>query len=234
VTAPRHNEGPDAPEPVADRPPRPAKAEPERRCILTGRHGGPDDMLRLALGPDGQVAVDFASRLPGRGAWVSLDRAGLAKALKSGKLKGALARALHQDAASLSLPADLVEQTRAGLQKRVADRLGLERRAGHILTGFDVIADTLRKALEGRRDARLLLIHASDAATDGSAKLDGLARALELDPPSRSGLSRHEMGLALGRENVVHVLVTDADAASRVSRELDRFSVFSCEPADKP
>src|SRR5690606_7423654 len=66
---------------------------PERRCVLTGAHGGRDALLRLAVSPDGEVLPDALARAPGRGAWVGVDREALAEALASGKLKAALARA---------------------------------------------------------------------------------------------------------------------------------------------
>ena len=41
---------------------------PERKCILTGAHDARDNLIRLAIGPDGQVAPDVRARAPGRGA----------------------------------------------------------------------------------------------------------------------------------------------------------------------
>ena len=53
---------------------------PERTCVLTRRKGTRDQLIRLALGPDGQVAPDVRARAPGRGAWISVGRAELDQA----------------------------------------------------------------------------------------------------------------------------------------------------------
>jgi len=100
---------------------------PERRCILTGAHGARDELVRLALGPDGAVWPDLAARLPGRGAWIKADRALLEAAIAKGKLKGALARAFKD--APPTIPDDLPARIAAGLERRALDRLGLEHRA---------------------------------------------------------------------------------------------------------
>jgi predicted RNA-binding protein YlxR (DUF448 family) len=54
----------------------------ERRCVATGETAGPDRLLRVALSPDGVVTPDLAARLPGRGAWISADRALIDKAVE--------------------------------------------------------------------------------------------------------------------------------------------------------
>jgi uncharacterized protein len=210
VTAPQANDaaaGPDG---------------PERRCIITGAHGGPDELLRLALGPDGIVVPDVAGRLPGRGAWISLDKAQLSQAIAKGKIKGGLARSFG--GAAKALMDGFVDVVEAQLRQRLMDRLGLERRAGFLVTGFDSVQEALRKGKAA------LLLHANDAAADGKSKLDGLARALELEPVSLTPLSRDELGLALGRDNVVHALLTDPGAAARVVREAHRFILFLGDP----
>ena len=66
---------------------------PERRCVLSGRTAARDELLRLAVSPDGDVLPDALAKAPGRGAWVGVSRGELAEAVASGKLKGALARA---------------------------------------------------------------------------------------------------------------------------------------------
>ncbi len=70
---------------------------PERTCVLSRRKGTKDELIRLALGPDGEVAPDVRARAPGRGAWIGVDRAELDAANAKGKLKGALARAFKTD-----------------------------------------------------------------------------------------------------------------------------------------
>ena len=86
-------------------------------------------MIRLALGPDGQVGPDVRAKAPGRGAWIAVDRTELDAANAKGKLKAALARAFKT--ADLTVPADLGEQIQRALRQWALDRLGLEARAEH-------------------------------------------------------------------------------------------------------
>src|SRR5437868_5586728 len=81
---------------------------PERTCILTRRKGSKDELIRLALGPDGVVAPDVRARAPGRGAWIGLTRAELDAANAKGKLKAALGRAFKTN--DVTVPPDLGER----------------------------------------------------------------------------------------------------------------------------
>ena len=80
---------------------------PERTCILTRRTADKGELIRLALGPDGQVAPDIRARAPGRGAWIGVDRVTLDEAQARGKLRGALARAFKTG--EISVPDDLAD-----------------------------------------------------------------------------------------------------------------------------
>jgi len=195
-------------------------ATQERTCILTRAKGTRDSLIRLALGPDGQVGPDVRARAPGRGAWISVGRAELDAANAKGKLKGALTRAFKT--AELDIPADLGAQIERALRQWTLDRLGLEARAGTLINGADRIETAARAGKVH------LLIHASDARDDGRSSLDqawrvggGQPRGTVF-PEDRSILS-----MALGRENVVHIALTDPAAASRVSHALVRWRVFT-------
>ncbi len=192
---------------------------PERKCILSGEHGARDDLIRLALGPDGQVLPDVRAKAPGRGAWIAVDRPTLDAANAKGKLKGALARSFKTG--SVSAPADLGERIETALRQAVLDRLGLEARAGNLLSGAEKIETAARKG-----DVHLL-IHASDARGDGRSKLD---QAWRMGGGEPQGLvfpaERAILSLALGRQNVVHVALIDRAAAARVRHALDRWRFF--------
>ena len=55
---------------------------PERRCIATGQSQPARGLIRFVVGPDSQIVPDVAGKLPGRGIWVSADRAALDLAVK--------------------------------------------------------------------------------------------------------------------------------------------------------
>jgi uncharacterized protein len=193
---------------------------PERTCILTRRKGTREELIRLALGPDGVVAPDVRAKAPGRGAWIGVTRPEFDEANLKGKLKGALQRAFKTN--HVTVPADLGDRTEQALRKAALDRLGMEARAGNLVNGFDRIETAARSGKVN------LLIHAADAGEDGRKSLDqawrvggGEAKGL-IFPEARTILS-----MALGRENVVHVALTDPAAASRVSHALARWRAFT-------
>lgn len=193
---------------------------PERTCILTRRKGGKDELIRLALGPDGTVGPDVRARAPGRGAWIGVCHSELDEAAGSGKLKSALQRAFKTSA--LLLPPDLADRTEAALRRHALNRLGMEARSGNLINGSE------RVETAARAGQVHLLIHAADAGEDGCRRLDqawrvggGEARGLIFPEP------RTILSMALGRENVVHVALTDAAAASRVRHAIARWQAFT-------
>ena len=107
---------------------------------------------------------DVRARAPGRGAWIEVGRAALDEANAKGKLKAALQRAFKQQA--VDVPADLGARTDAALRQAVLDRLGMEARAGNLVTGGERIEAAARAGKVS------LLIHAADAGDDGSRRLD--------------------------------------------------------------
>jgi predicted RNA-binding protein YlxR (DUF448 family) len=194
--------------------------EPERTCVLTRRKASKDELIRLALGPDNAVAPDVRARAPGRGAWVGVDRSGLDDANAKGKLKGALQRAFKAN--GVTVPTDLGERTQAALRQYTLDRLGMEARAGNLVNGAE------RVETAARAGKVHLLIHAADAGEDGRRALD---QAWRVGGGGPQGLifpePRTILSLALGRENVVHVALTDPAAASRVRHALARWLAFT-------
>lgn len=197
--------------------------EPERRCVISGDRAPAHQLLRLALAPDGQVLPDILGKAPGRGAWIAADRPGLEHALAKGKLKAGLARAFKTGA--FQIPDDLPDRIEAMLERFTLERLGLEARGGFLLTG------TERIETAARGGAVALLLHARDAAPDGRRKLaqawrvgsdrEGSGVEGTILPVDRGALS-----VALGRENAVHLALTDERAAARVLGLLGRWQYF--------
>ena len=200
----------------------------ERRCILSGETFSREQLIRLAISPDGLVLPDVGAKAPGRGAWITPDRQALENALSSGQFRGALARAFK--GAPLIIPDDLADRVQAGLVKHALDRLGLELRAGNIVLGSGRIGD------QARTGRIALLLHASDSSEDGRKKLDQAWRVgMEEEGSGKRGLvlplDRDALSVALGRENVVHLGVSghfhDMRAAQRVEQAVDRLARFT-------
>lgn len=192
---------------------------PERSCILTRRTAPREELIRLALGPDGQVAPDVRAKAPGRGAWIGVGRREFDEANAKGKLKGALARAFKTG--DIVVPDDLGDRIESALRQQALDRLGLEARGGTLINGSEKVE------IAARQGKVHLLIHASDAGEDGNKRLD---QAWRVGGGGKAGLvfpeNRTILSMALGRENVVHIALTDAAAARRVLHAINRWRAF--------
>ena len=195
----------------------------ERRCILTGDRADPAMLVRLALSPDGIVMPDVRAKAPGRGAWIGVSRGELKNALAKGKLKSALMRAFKTG--PVEIPANLPGLIDDALERQAMERLGLEARASNIVTGSEKIE------VAARRGQVHMLMHAADAAADGCRKLDQAWRVGEdMEGTDRAGqvlpVGRETLSKAMGRDNVVHIGVSDAAAARRIDAVLSRWQSY--------
>lgn len=193
---------------------------PLRRCIATGEVQAPERMVRFVVGPDTTVVPDVAHKLPGRGYWVSARREIIERACK----RGLFAKAAK---AAVKCPSDLAEQVERLLVARCIAYLGLARRAGQAIIGFAQVEEAFR-ARAGRIAA---LVEASDSGPADRNKLVTYARR-EGGIPVIGCLSQGEIGLAFGRENVVHAALTPGALAVRFVGEAERLGGFRvlCPP----
>jgi uncharacterized protein len=192
----------------------------ERRCIATGAILPEDRLVRFVVGPDNVLVPDIDAKLPGRGIWVSADAALLAKAAA----RNDFAKAAK---AKLTVPADLAAHVAQLLALRMQSDLGLARRAGQLIAGFDNVL----RALDGK-SVPAALFAAVDAAADGRRKLDAALKARGLQRPVIANLTRAELSLALGRENVVHAAIGPGALAKRLLSNARRLE--GLRPSQKP
>ncbi len=185
----------------------------QRRCLATGRSCEERDLIRFVIGPDGRIVPDLAGKLPGRGLWVGASREALDAVIR----KGGFGRAARR---SVRVPPDLGEQVEALLAKRCLDRLGLACRMGAVVHGYEKVVAALRKG-----QVRVL-IEAADGAADSRRKVFGAMRAAARPPRIVGCFGRDELGLALGRHNVVHAALTAGRMAERFFDEVGRLQGF--------
>jgi predicted RNA-binding protein YlxR (DUF448 family) len=181
----------------------------QRRCLVNRTVAARDHLIRFVLDPDHRVLPDLEERLPGRGMWLSADRDVVNRAV-AGRL---FARAARAPAVA---EADLAATVERLLVSRALDCVGLARRAGQVVVGFDQV----RAALRGSKAA--VLIAAADGAADGRAKL----RRLAPDLPLITAFSRSALGASLGRDDVVHVAVAPGGLAQRRVLDVERLAGF--------
>ncbi len=193
---------------------------PLRRCIVSGEAFSPELMVRFVAGPDDVVVPDVAHKLPGRGCWVTADRAAISKACE----KGLFAKSFK---APVKCRGDLATQVEGLLVKRCIEHLGLARRAGAAIIGYAQVEEAFR-ARDGRIAA---LVEASDSGPADREKLVKYARNQGAIPVVGC-LESKEIGLAFGRESVVHAALASGALAARFLVEAGRLGGFRvlCPP----
>ncbi|MFQ5533793.1 MAG: RNA-binding protein [Sphingomonadales bacterium] len=185
----------------------------ERRCIVTGTVDDRARMVRFVVAPDGSVVPDISAKLPGRGLWITASRAMVDRAVER-KLFARHSRG--SGGPPPSAEADLADLVAKLLDRSCLRLLGLARRSGKVLMGFEKV-----RALAANRRAAALIL-ASDAAPATKKRLHRLGN----QTPVMELWTRLDLGLALGRENVVHAAVIPCRLATRFLVEVDRRSGF--------
>jgi predicted RNA-binding protein YlxR (DUF448 family) len=186
----------------------------ERRCIVSYESLPDAKLIRFALAPDGTIVPDVAAKLPGRGAWVRADR----ESVETAARKQLFSRAFKCEARA---PADLAERTESLLARRCLDQLGLMRRAGAVAIG----ATQVESAIRGK--PAMTLIDAADGAQEGREKLMSLHIGLWGGPPAAVAcFSSEDLGVALGRERVIHACLLQERLATGWAAEIGRLAGF--------
>jgi predicted RNA-binding protein YlxR (DUF448 family)/ribosomal protein L30E len=186
----------------------------ERRCIVSGEVMPDSRLVRFVAAPDGQVVPDVAAKLPGRGLWVTATRKAVTQAVE----KKLFARAAK---ANVTADAGLADRTEKALAGRMLGDLGIARRSGALVMGFDNVL----RALDSAKPPALM-IEAYDGSKDGKRKLYNAAHARGMKPKVLECLTSAELGLALGRENVIHAAVQPGGLAERLTFDAERLQGF--------
>jgi predicted RNA-binding protein YlxR (DUF448 family) len=189
-------------------------AESERLCLVDRAVKPSAELIRFVLAPQGIVVPDLKRRLPGRGAWVTASRGAVREAVK----RRVFARAFRRD---VTVPEDLPVQVESLLERFALDALAMTGKAGCVVTGAAKVDAALA------RDAVRALIHASDASPEGVRKIAAAARRRFGEGVDViDAFTSSQLGLALGRPNVIHAAVLAGPASSRFlarCRSLDRY-----------
>jgi predicted RNA-binding protein YlxR (DUF448 family) len=158
-----------------------------------------DIMLRFVVSPDEAVVFDVAATLPGRGHWLSARADVLDQAVK----KNIFSRAAKQ---RVLVPPDLRFQVETMLRRRLIDLLGLARRGGGAISGFEKAREWLTEGKAG------LVVQAADGSAEERARFLG-GRGL----PVVAVLDAAALGRIFGREHTVHAVV----AAGKLARMIE-------------
>ncbi len=177
---------------------------PDRKCIASGEVRPKYGLVRFVIGPDNQVVPDILGKLPGRGMYVSADRAAIEKASK----KGLFARSAK---ASVQAPEGLADEVERQLARRVVDLISLQRKAGKAVAGFEKVKNWLQM------EEAEVLIQAVDGSGRGKTKLSTPHYGSYI-----GWLTSDELGLAFGRQTVIHGALASGGLTKRVVEEAQR------------
>jgi predicted RNA-binding protein YlxR (DUF448 family)/ribosomal protein L30E len=184
----------------------------QRRCIVTGDVRPREELLRFVVDPSGRLIPDITGRAPGRGIWVTPGHEHLRTAV-SRKL---FARAARQ---AVQVDPELDEAVERLLAARCVELIGLARRAGQSVSGFEKVRALLKHGEAG------ILLAASDGAPDGREKLRRLAPAL----PLVECLTSAELGVAFGRDHAVHAVLAPGALAGKFEIEARKLAGFRAQ-----
>ena len=193
----------------------------DRTCIVTRESGDADALIRFVAGPDGMVVPDLKRQLPGRGCWVTAERALVDKAVA----KKLFARALKTEVRAAP---DLGAEVDRLLVNQHAGMMNLARKAGQFVTGSSKVDQAVRAL------AALAVFHAVDAADDGVRKIDQARKAAsylrdeekEEERPAFRFFAEAEMEALLGQNAFIHAAALAGQAGEGVVKRaimLDRY-----------
>lgn len=187
------------------------KRAPEtvRKDILSGTVLPVESLIRFCVSPTGELCPDLAHKLPGRGVWVQADRGKIAEAVEKNLFRKAARK-------KVVYPEDLIGIVDSLFVARIRSLIGFAKKAGVLVTGFEKVAELLRK---GRAVA---VLEASDAAADGREKILRLCGSV----PVFDLLTAEQTAGASGAEICVHAALTEGGAADLLIAELRRFAAF--------
>jgi uncharacterized protein len=169
-----------------------------------------EQLIRFVVGPDKTLVPDLTATLPGRGIWLSASGDVLETARAQGGLGRVFARAAR---GPVVVPSDLSGVLEAALARRIGELLGLARRAGQAVAGFDKAREWLRA---GR--SRLILQASDGSAAERARFLSGGGEGVTVVDP----LTAAALGQVFGRDHVVHVAIAPGRLGERLAVEAAR------------
>ena len=176
----------------------------ERKCLATGEVQPKYGLVRFVVGPEDQVVPDILGKLPGRGFYVAADREALDRAVA----RKLFAKGARQP---VKVPEGLTDVVEGQLARRVIDLISLQRKAGRAVAGYEKV-----KAWLQNEEAEVL-IQAQDGSGRGKSKLSTPHFGSYI-----GWLTADELGLAFGRQTVIHAALASGGLTQRVVEDAQR------------
>ncbi|MBR6412173.1 MAG: DUF448 domain-containing protein [Alphaproteobacteria bacterium] len=164
-------------------------------------------MLRFVSAPGHVITFDGAEKLPGHGFWLKADK---------DILNQAITKRIFYKAAkgTVNIPDDLADQVLRTLKSRCINLLGLCRKAGLLVYGFEAV----KKATTHQSPAAIF------EAFDASRREENKLIKGDTSFPVWHVLSREELGQIAGESEIVHIALLDgtlSQQANTIARKID-------------
>ena len=178
-----------------------------KTCFVTKETLPRTEMLRFVSAPGRIITFDGTEKLPGHGFWLKADK---------DILNQAISKRIFYKAAkgTVKIPDDLADQVRHALKNRCLNLLGLCRKAGLLVYGFEAV----KKALATQTPAAVF------EALDSSEREENKLIKEDTSFPVWHILSRENLGQIAGETEIVHLALlngTLSQQANIIARKID-------------
>lgn len=181
-----------------------------RKCIVSGTSFPKDKMIRFVLSPSNFLTPDIESKLPGKGYWLYARRDIVEEGFLS---KRYFTKVAHKD---VFIPEGLITRVEDLLIRRCKDLLGIGRKSGKVVIGFEKVSLALSR---GRIQTILF-------ATDGSEMSLKKIKDIPIGVKVIRGMTSEEQGEVFGRANIVFVGLYPSKITDMLEVELERLRLF--------
>ena len=169
-----------------------------RKCIASGEIKDKSSLLRFVVTPDNMIVADVLEKLPGKGIWLGCSKELLEKTLRGGLFA-------HVTKKPITVPETLLDDVEQILTNRVISLISLARKSGRAVAGYEKVKDWLSK------DLATVLVQSQDGSKRGKSKLSTPRGGTFIDC-----LKTSELGLAFGRQTVIHCALASGGITQRV------------------
>lgn len=168
------------------------------------------ELIRFTTDKSDLVYLDLAEKIQGRGFWISARKNVIQKAVDRELFSKAVGKEAH-------LPDNLVQCIEELLVKRIIQNLSIARKAGHVIGGYEKV----RSCLLNKKVS--VMFAACDGALDSVQKMKSLRQD---DTFWTNTLTKAELGIAFGREIIIHAVMIPGGLAQKVIFDATRLQGF--------
>ena len=187
-----------------------------KTCFVTKEVLPRTEMLRFVSAPGRIITFDVAEKLPGHGFWLKADKEILNQAITK--------RIFYKAAkGTVNIPADLADQVTCALKNRCLSLLGLCRKAGLLVFGYEAV----KKAIAAQDVAAVF-----EADNSSEREENKLLHSDDTFPVWRF-FSREDLGQISGMEQVAHVALLNGSLSNQTNLVAKKINLYQNGPYTK-